>query len=147
MGQQIAIGNTARRRGGLVFDARAADIDVALLELGQHLGNRVVKLEAAFLVQHHDGNRRQRLSHRVDPDDGIGVHRGAAGDVGLADRLEVGDLATPHDGSRTSRQLAAIDHAGEPVIDAGETVWGQAHGFRGGGDGDAHGLVSSGGFA
>ncbi len=47
------------------------------------VADRVVERQLAFLHEHHDGGRSDRLRHRGDAEDRVGCHRQPAGDVAL----------------------------------------------------------------
>ncbi len=78
-----------------------------LEELGQIQCNRVIKLEAAFFVQHHGGHRRDRLGHRIGANDGI-VGKGLRRfQVGMPDRLLINNLTMASDqGTATGQPIS-----------------------------------------
>ena len=73
--------------------------------------DRVVELEASFLVQDHRGGRRDRLRHGVDPKDRAHRHRRAALEVLCAHGLEVGDPPVTRDADHAPGDALGRDGA------------------------------------
>jgi hypothetical protein len=95
----------------------------------------LVERDAAFLEQHHEGDRGDRLGHRIDPKDRVVFHDGFAFDVGKTLHRAVHHLAAAIDQELRPRKAAGLDIAGFQVIfEAIEGGLGHAGGFgRGGG--------------
>ncbi len=83
--------------------------DLHVLEFRQVVGDRRIEIELALLDQHHRGHAGDRLGHRRDPEDRIGLQRDLAGAVMSADRLQVRELAVARDGDHGARQRARVD--------------------------------------
>ncbi len=84
--------------------------------------DRVGQLKAAFLVQHHGRDRGNRLGHRVDPPQGVRLHRQAGLDVALPVAGHVRELAVPGDRDQPARQLLLVDIAREVPADPVEAL-------------------------
>ena len=97
----------------------------------------LVERDAALLEQHHEGDRRDRLGHRIDAEDGVVPHRDLALDIGEALHGAVGDLAAAVDQKLGARKASGVDVALFQVrIDPVQRCLGHADGFgRGGGGG------------
>ncbi len=79
------------------------------LPLGNILVNRFVQRDAAFLDQHHERYRRDRLGHRVDAEDRVVFGRNVALHVGEPLHGRMGDLAAPIDEGLRAGEPARID--------------------------------------
>ena len=96
------LGLSGRRIGGL-------DTDHHVLELGKILVDRGREIELALLDQHHGGDAGDRLGHRGDPEDRIGLQRDGFGTVAKADGSQIGDLAVARDRRNRAREGAGVD--------------------------------------
>ncbi len=76
----------------------------------------VGQLERTLLPQHHRGDRRDRLGHRVDPPQRVVAHRRAGVQVQHTIGGCVADLAVPADADLPAGQPAVIDVAGEVSV-------------------------------
>ena len=90
MGQQVPVGDLALGRHRLT---PLAGPYVHRLEAGQHAADRVVQLETAFLVEHHQRHRGERLGHGIDAHHGVWRHGQVALTVRQAFAVLVGGLA------------------------------------------------------
>jgi hypothetical protein len=75
-----------------------------------------VDRDAAFLDQHHEGDRRDRLGHRIDAENRIVLDRDLALDIGKALDGGMDDLAAPVDQKLCSREASGIEVALLEVI-------------------------------
>ena len=130
MRQQIAERDVALRRHRFQLAAHAAREHAHVLEARQKAGDRIVELEAAFLVQHHDRRRGQRLGHRVETEDRIRRHARLALDVRQAAGIEVRHLAVPRHHRDHAGHLAVIHQPLCPGIDARQPFRRQTDVFR-----------------
>jgi hypothetical protein len=89
----------------------AAVIDAHVLELGQDVGDGSVDRHLAFLDQHHEGDRGDRLGHAGDAEDRAFVDRLGRALAGRALTAEVGDLAFAADQDLGVGQLARVQVA------------------------------------
>ena len=83
------------------------------LEIGERRNvsrHRIVELPLAFLVQHHQRHADDRLGHREDAEDRIGLDRIVLADIELADRVAEDQLAVPRQHRDDAGQLAVVDH-------------------------------------
>ena len=78
-------------------------------ELGNVLGERVVGLPLAFLVQHHHRDAGDRLRHREDAHDRVFLQRLAALQIGNPARAVFNDLTVARGQSDDPRQLLFVD--------------------------------------
>ncbi len=130
MAQQILDGGLAL--GGLGFDGRLAlrvGLDHADLHVRhgrQILGDRVGQEQPALLDQHHDGDRRHRLAHGGEREDGIARHLDLAGRIQEADGLEVGELPLARDGDDRAGDAALLDVGFQHRGDALQALAGEA---------------------
>jgi hypothetical protein len=97
----------------------------------------LVERDAAFLEQHHEGHRRDRLGHRIDAKNGVVFHGRFALEVGKALHRAVDDLAAAVDQKLRSREAAGVDISVlQMSFETVEGGLGHAGGFgRGGGRG------------
>ena len=79
--------------------------------------HRVVELEQALLVGDQRGDGRDRLGHRVDPPDRVGLDRQPGLDVALAVRRHVGELAVAGHGEQPAGQQPVVDVALEVAVE------------------------------
>ena len=63
----------------------------------QILGDRIIKLKATLLVEHHGRNGGHGLTHGVDAYDGVCIHDLAIFFVSKTRRLQIGNLTAPCD--------------------------------------------------
>jgi hypothetical protein len=131
VGHQVAKGDLALGRHAVDLAAAAAGIDPRIGEGRDELGDRVVELKAAFLVEHHDRRRGERLGHGVDAEDGVGPHRLVALEVGLAGDLGEGELAAAHHDRHHAGKTAAVDPLVHPLAHAVEPLSGKSDLFGG----------------
>jgi hypothetical protein len=89
----------------------AAAEDAQIAPLRNPAMDRIVQLEMALLEEHHQGDRRDRLGHRVDPEDRVLAHRLAALEIHQPDRLAVLDPPSPMDEGQEAGNLAGLDVA------------------------------------
>jgi hypothetical protein len=69
----------------------------------------VVEADQSLFDQHHQGDRRDRLAHRVDAEDRVLAHRLPALDVHVAADAGVDELTLAVDVGQHAGQIAAID--------------------------------------
>ena len=103
-------------RGAVVPDPQAA-------ELREEPRDRVVELEPALLVERHQRHAGDRLGHRVDPEDRVGLDRTARRQVPVADAGQRRHLA-PAGHQREHPRQAPRRHVGllEEGPDAGQAA-------------------------
>ena len=105
-----------RRRERLL--RRAAQVDPRVGERRDEARDGVVQLERALLPQQHRRDRRDRLRHRVDPPERVGLDGGAGLEVALAGRGDVRDPSVARHDRQVAGQAAVVDVAGEVAVDA-----------------------------
>ena len=102
---------------------RAAIPHHRVLVFGNVAADRMVEPDLALLEQHHDGERRDRLGHRIDAEDRLGTDGFLAAHLGRAGIALVRDLPAARDQQAHAGHLAGVDivgleiggHRGEPV--------------------------------
>ena len=86
-------------------------------------GDVVVQADQAFLDQHHEGDGRDRLGHRVDAEDGVLPHRLAALEVDVSGHAGMDQRAAAVDLGQDAGEAAGIDvTAGHDLVQAGEAL-------------------------
>ncbi len=75
----------------------------------EEAGNRIVDLEHAALEQLHQRDRRDRLGHRVDPEDRVVADRDPTLSISEAERSLIREMATPPDRHLAPGNLAGVD--------------------------------------
>eukprot|EP00966_Prymnesium_polylepis_P153556 3546038-Prymnesium_polylepis.1 len=83
-------------------------------ERGQVVGDGLVELKVAALIEAHRADRDKRLAERVQAHDSIRRHRAALLGVRHPTRMQVHELALPHDQRQQTWQLARFDPAVAP---------------------------------
>ena len=104
--------------------------DPHLLELREVLRHRIVQREAAFFEEHHYGDGRHRLAHRVDPEDRPLAHGDACHEILNAHRLEIGELSLPGDSGHRAGNLPLGDEAGQEISRFAQPRGRETNGFR-----------------
>ena len=108
-------------RLGLRFEHRAHErarsVHRRVGELGDERADRLLQGERALLVQHHRGDRRDRLAHREHPHDRVVLERQSCLDVALAVGRRVDDLTTSADHGVPAGQPAVVDVLREVRVD------------------------------
>ena len=85
------------------------------LEGRDELRHRVEERERALLVEHHRRDRRDRLGHRVDAPDRVGLDRQAGLGVALPAVRDVGDPPA----ARDDQQRALVAPVGHEAVEVG----------------------------
>jgi len=80
-------------------------------ELRNELRDRIVEFESTFLVERHQRRAGHGLGHRVDAEDRVPGHGGAARDVLLAEGAEVRDLAVPRNDGHDAGEFPSVDES------------------------------------
>ena len=105
----MAEGDRADGRDGLVQRASGAGQHPSVRELRQPRFETVIEREATSLHQTQSRDRRDRLGHRLDPEDGVVAH-GIAADRGDAGGDHFGiTAAEQRDGTRHGAGLDVAD--------------------------------------
>ena len=135
--QQIHDQHRPRRRPGQEGRRGAGDEDAEILPFRDVFVDRLVERDAAFLEQHHERHRGDRLGHRIDAEDGVVPDRHLALEIGKALHRAVDDLAAAVDQKLRPRETAGVDVAAlQMLIDPVQGRLGHAGGFgRSGGRG------------
>ena len=141
VGEEVTPGDGAPGGFQLQLQRVAADGHGHVRELGEEVADRVVELEQALLVEHHDGQARERLGHGVDADNGVRRHGRAGGEVGQPGGALVGDPAAAGQGDGQASELPIGDEAVHPGVHAGKLAGGQADILRAGAQQRVHDLV------
>ena len=97
VGQEMPDGDGPVEGGGLRPGHAAGPEHPDIRERGDVHRDGVVEQERARLVELHRRDARDRLGHRGDAEQGVGLHRGAALKVAPAHRLEMPDAAEAGD--------------------------------------------------
>ena len=110
VGHQVLDRDVARRGIGVLDWTLCVLQHLHAGELGHPLSDRVVQPELAFLHQHQRRGGGDRLGHRGDAEERVARHWRAAGDVALAQRVELQFLALAPDQRHKAREVARVDH-------------------------------------
>ena len=86
-------------------------------QLRQVLLGRIVEAEPALLDQLHHRQRRDRLGHRRDAENGVDGHRPAAGGVCHSEGALIHDAAAIGDHRDHAWNVAARDRIGQHLVD------------------------------
>ncbi len=116
VGEHVAERDRAAGRLGDHRLVLAGDIDAVVLPGGDVAADRVVELEVALFIEHHQRDRGDRLGHRIDAEDGVVGHRLAALQVHRPEGLAVGDLSAPGDGDLGAHDLLRADVVALEVV-------------------------------
>mmetsp|Transcript_79460 Transcript_79460/g.199724 ORF Transcript_79460/g.199724 Transcript_79460/m.199724 type:complete len:217 (+) Transcript_79460:725-1375(+) len=110
-----------RLSGGLRRDCRPflRHEDAALLEGRQVVVKWVVELKQALLIELHDCNGGHDFRHGKDAEDGVILHRHAAGDVARAVGRQVADAAPASDREHASWQCRVL---AQEAVEAHEAI-------------------------
>ena len=90
-------------------------------QFGDELAHRVVQIETAFVKERHERDAGDGLGHGVDAEDAVLRKRRVAGEVLLANRLEVDELAAPRHRGHRAGQFAIrhqLGHGGAQGVHA-----------------------------
>src|SRR5262249_5460637 len=105
--KQVLYGDFPRGRNRIgVAAAGRLHENFGVLEFGKVFRNRVLQLELALFIEHHDGQAGNRLGHGADAENGVRAHRLVGFAVQRALRFEIDDLAvTRHQRNRAGDAL------------------------------------------
>ena len=133
--QQVHDQHRPRRRTGQEGRVRTGHEHAEVLPFRNVFVHGLVQRDAAFLDQHHEGDARERLGHRIDAEDRVVLDRRLALEVGKTLHGRMNDLAAAIDQELRSREAAGIDITLLQVIfEAIERRFRHSGGFgRGGG--------------
>ena len=126
---------------GRVMNAGAmpADEDAEVLPFGNVFVNRFVERDAAFLEQHHEGHRGDRLGHGIDTKMVSSLTGTLRSMSAKPCTVVVDDLAAAIDQKLGSRKTAGIDIAPlQMILETVKGGLGHAGGFGRGGGGGEH---------
>jgi hypothetical protein len=124
----IRIGSAGAR--GLERALHAGDEHALVAPGRDEAVHRIVQRHQALLDQHHEGHARDRLGHRIDSKQAVGLQRLAPLDIGAAQHRRVGQLAAPPDLGQRAGQFTTVDILGlQKSIDALQSITRQSHGF------------------
>ena len=119
--QQVDDQHRTGQRAGQEGRRVAGDEDAEVLPFRNVFGDRLVERDAAFLEQHHEGHRGDRLGHGIDAENGVVLDRHLALEVGKALHRAVHHLAAAIDQQLGSGKAAGVDIALlEVILDAVE---------------------------
>ena len=118
--QQILDGHRPRGRGRLIRLRIAAREHFQIAPLRDVLRDRVVQLERAFFVQHHQRDAGDRLAHRIDAENRVARDRRRAFDVAFAVGEEMRLFAVARNQAQIAGQLAAVDVTFDERLDVAE---------------------------
>jgi hypothetical protein len=113
------------RLGGRDGDRRRGHphaVDAQVAEGGDELRHRVEERKRPLLVEHHRRDRRDRLGHRVDAPDRVGLHRQPGLRVAMAARGHVGDPAPARDHELRALEAPVGHEAVEVGVEPRETL-------------------------
>ncbi len=123
-------GQEARRRAG-EQGGHAAGVDAQSLPRRDMGADIILQADQAFLGEHHQGHRSDRLAHRIDAEDGVLAHGLAALEVHVAAHAGVDQLAAAIDLGEQARQVAAVDVAARHhLVEPSQPRRRQTHRFR-----------------
>ncbi len=123
-------GDEAGRRVGQQ-SRHAAGIDAEVLPFGDVRRHRVIETQRAFLDQHHQRDRGDRLGHGIDAEDRVFLHRLGPFQVHVAGEAGVHELALAIDLGEDAGQVAAVDVAAlHHLIQPGQSRTRHSDGFR-----------------
>ena len=89
--------------------ARASPTTLTLRNSGMYFDTGSSRRNLPLLLQHHHGDRRDRLGHRVDAEDRARGHRRVRLEILHARGFEIGELAVARDGRDRAGDLAIGD--------------------------------------
>ena len=131
--EQVADRHRPVDRPGEEVRVVAALEDPQIAPFGDELPDRVVELEVPLLVELHQGDRGDRLGHRVDPEDRVGPHGLVPLAVHQPLRREPGRLAASGDEREAARDLLRLQVAApQMIVDARQLRGAQADLFGAG---------------
>ena len=96
--------------------------DERVLPLRQVLRHLVVNLQLAFVDEHHDGDRGDRLGHRRHVEDRVLGHRRAGERAALAEGLVVEDAVLVDHGDGDAGHVTAIGRGLEDRGNGGRSL-------------------------
>ena len=102
------------------IEERARSVDRRVGELGDEGADRLLQRERSLLVEHHRGDRGDRLAHREHAHDRVGLERQTGVDVALTVDRRVHDLAPSTDDRMPSGEPPVVDVLGEVRVDPGQ---------------------------
>src|ERR1700722_11455989 len=118
MAQQV-VDHDAAAGCDIIKSNRTFDRHLRLGEFGNIFFKRIGEKQLAFLDQHHDRNRNDRLRHRIDAEDRIARHCLIALGIKLALYIEPGKLAAAGDKAHGAGKPAPLytltDRSFEPL--------------------------------
>ncbi len=117
VGEQVPDSQRLRSRPDDRLHRGASRVHADVGELRQVLRDRIAQIEASLFVEHHRGNRCDRLRHRVDAVDGVRFDGKFASGVARPVRGEVGDLPGPAHKDCESGELLSCHVLSEVLVD------------------------------
>ena len=109
VGQQVVDRHFTPGRHQVIITVRAGDHHPGILELRQVARDRVRQAQPALFAQQHGSRAGNGLAHRVDPENGSGVHRAFGCEILPAASLQVRHLATAGDQRDDPGKAAALN--------------------------------------
>ena len=106
---------------------RTAGVDADMGEGGDERADRIGELEGALLVEHHRGDRGDRLGHRVDAPQRVRLHRQPGFDVARPVAGHMCQVAPPAHRHQPAGQAAVVHVPGEVPVDPPQPFRVQAH--------------------
>ena len=107
------------------------DVDLEILPLGYEARHPILKLKAAFFIEHHERHARDGLGHRIDSEQRVLSHRLLPCHVHLTKGLKVRDASASENQRQDPRDFSWLDVAlHEMASDLPEPLLTHACGLR-----------------
>src|SRR6516162_9660804 len=130
MREQIPERDGAHRRLSHDRAVATAGEHALMSEVRQVSRDRVIKLEPTLLVKHHDGDRRQRLGHRINAVDGFGCGVSLARQVAFPMTAMKDRVPAPMEEHFDARKPLVRNLSLHPALDALDPPGAQTHVLR-----------------
>ena len=127
MGEQVPDPHWLAGRDRDLPLVRPTGVDADVGEGGDERADPVGQLEGALLVEHHRGDRGDRLGHRVDAPERVGLDRQPGLDVARPVAGNVREAALQAHRDQPAGQAAVVHVPGEVPVDAPQPCRIQAH--------------------
>ena len=132
--RKLAVGGDGvvlgRRGARTPSTGRLENPDLHVFEFGDKFRDGVAERDLAFLDHHHHGRADHGLGHGGHAEEGVALHGSFGFEVHDASRVDPGDLTLARDERDGARDFAGIDVALNHLVDALQTVRGEADVFR-----------------
>ena len=117
MGEQVMDRHRRVRRNEMLPHVTIAAQHLSLSEGGDVSADGFRELELALLIQHHQGDRCDRLSHAVDAEDGVALHRQHFLRIAETTGLKMHHFRIPRDQRDEAGHFLAVNIFLQPAVD------------------------------